>query len=135
MSRPQLSSEAKQALATTIRSLRDRMLRDIRDEAERQYRLSIPLARAGLDEAHQERRRRLDGWLNEGVRASRAKTGRADCVLVEQGVFGAVCGGAEVGRAIPREGRAFIWQQRSVREETLGPEPCCTGMGPVRPGS
>jgi len=69
-----LTPEAKQLLSSTIRDLRERLLRDIHDEAERRYRLSVPLSRAGLDEAHRRRRERLEAWLNERVRASKAKT-------------------------------------------------------------
>jgi hypothetical protein len=70
---PTLTPEAKQLLATTIRGLRSRLLRDIQDEAERRYRLSIPLARAGLDEAHHRRRGRLEVWCEERIRASNPK--------------------------------------------------------------
>ena len=68
-----LTPEAKQLLSTTIRSLRDRLLLDIHDEADRRYRLSVPITKAGLDEAHRRRRERLDGWLDEQVRAAKPK--------------------------------------------------------------
>jgi hypothetical protein len=67
-----LTSEAKQLLATTIRGLRTRLLRDLGDEAERRYRLSVPIDKAGLDEAHHRRRERLEAWLDERVRAGGA---------------------------------------------------------------
>lgn len=68
-----LTPEAKQLLSATIRGLRERLLRDIRDEAERRYHLSVPLDKAGLDEAHRRRRERLEAWIDERVRASKAK--------------------------------------------------------------
>jgi len=67
-----LTSEAKQLLSTTIRGLRTRLLRDLGDEAERRYRLSVPIDKAGLDEAHHRRRERLEAWLDERVRAGGA---------------------------------------------------------------
>jgi len=71
---PTLTPEAKQLLSTTVRGLRERLLRDIRDEAERRYHLSVPLAKAGLDEAHRKKRERLDAWIEERVRAAKPKT-------------------------------------------------------------
>jgi hypothetical protein len=68
-----LSSEAKQLLSATIRGLRERLLRDIRDDAERRYRLAVPVGQAGLDEVRKRRRQRLDAWLDERVRAAKPK--------------------------------------------------------------
>ena len=69
-----LTSEAKQLLSTTIRSLRERLLRDVQDEAERRYHLSIDkIDQAGLDEAHKRRRQRLDAWVDERVRAVKTR--------------------------------------------------------------
>jgi hypothetical protein len=68
-----LTPDAKQLLSTTIRGLRERLLRDIHDEAERQYHLSVGVGQAGLDEAHRKRRERLEAWLDERVRASKPK--------------------------------------------------------------
>lgn len=65
----QLTPDAKAALSRTIRELRTRLLRDIHDEAESVYRLSIKDAdKAGLDEAALERRKRLERWIAERVR-------------------------------------------------------------------
>ncbi len=76
-----LTSEAKRLLAETIRGtqqdpekgLRARLLRAIHDEAERQYRLSVPIADAGLDEVHRRRRERVEGWIDERARATKPK--------------------------------------------------------------
>jgi hypothetical protein len=75
---PTLTPEAKQLLATTIRGLRQRLLRDLGDEAERRYRLSVPLVKAGLDEAHHNRRRRLEAWIDERVRAGGVSSGKTE---------------------------------------------------------
>ncbi|MGB8297152.1 MAG: DNA methyltransferase, partial [Polyangia bacterium] len=71
--RPHLTPEAKQALSATIRSLRERLLRDLGDEAERRYRMSVSIAQAGLAEAPRRRRERLEAWLDERARSSGAK--------------------------------------------------------------
>jgi hypothetical protein len=68
-----LTPDAKQLLSTTIRGLRERLLRDIHDEAERRYHLSVSVGQAGLDEARHRCRQRLDTWLEERVRASKPK--------------------------------------------------------------
>jgi hypothetical protein len=69
-----LTPEAKQALSATIRSLRERLLRDLGDEAERRYRMSVSIAQAGLAEAPRRRRARLEAWLDERARSSGAKS-------------------------------------------------------------
>lgn len=80
-----LTPEAKKLLAETIRGtqqapakgLRAKLLASLRDEAERRYRFAVPLADAGLDEAHRRRRERIEAWLDERARASKPK-GKAD---------------------------------------------------------
>lgn len=73
-----LTSEAKKLLAETIRSLRDKLLLAIHDEAERRYRLSVPLRKAGLDEAHTKRRERIEAWLDEQARAQKTSKKEKD---------------------------------------------------------
>lgn len=76
-----LTPEAKKLLAETVRGsqqapekgLRAKLLRAIHDEADRRYRLSVPIAQAGLDEAHRKRRERLEAWLDQRARATKAK--------------------------------------------------------------
>ncbi len=76
-----LTSEAKKLLAETIRGtkqdpergLRARLLRAIHDEADRKYRLSVPIDDAGLDEAHRRRRERIEQWIAERTRAAKPK--------------------------------------------------------------
>ena len=63
-----LTPEAKKLLAETIRSLRAKLLLAIHDEADRRYRLSVPLREAGLDEAHGKRRERIEEWIDEHAR-------------------------------------------------------------------
>jgi len=78
-----LTSEAKKLLSETIRGtaqnpdkgLRARLLRAIHDEADRRYRLSVSLEKAGLDEIYHKRRERLEAWIAERARAARAKSG------------------------------------------------------------
>lgn len=79
-----LTPSAKKLLAETIRGtqqdpskgLRARLLRDIHAEADRRYRFALPLSDAKLDEAHRKRRQRIEAWLDERVRASKAKSPR-----------------------------------------------------------
>ena len=62
-----LTPDAKKLLAETIRGtaqdpekgIRGRLLRAIHDEADRQYRLSVPIGEAKLDEMHAARRKRI----------------------------------------------------------------------------
>lgn len=76
-----LTPKAKRLLAETIhgtaqdpeRGLRARLLRAIHDEADRRYRLSVPIAEAKLDEAHRRRRERIEAWIYERVRATKPK--------------------------------------------------------------
>jgi len=72
-----LTPVAKSLLSSTIRELRGRLLRDIRDAAEADYRLSIRAHDAGLGESKTIRRRRLDEWLDERVRAAKPKNDKA----------------------------------------------------------
>src|SRR6185312_8504651 len=78
MAGPTLTPEAKQLLSSTIRDLRARLLRDLGDEAERRYRLSVPIAKAGLDEAHRCRRQRLEAWIQERVRSAGLSAGKTE---------------------------------------------------------
>ena len=68
----QLTPEAKQLLSATVRGLRQRLLRDLRDSAEREYRLAVPLGKAGLGEAQRVRRQRLEHWLDAMLRQDTA---------------------------------------------------------------
>ncbi|WP_437872579.1 BREX-6 system adenine-specific DNA-methyltransferase PglX [Sorangium sp. So ce363] len=76
-----LTPEAKKLLAETIRGtaqdpekgIRARLLRAIHDEADRRYRLSVPLGDAGLDEVHRKRRERIEAWIDERARATKPK--------------------------------------------------------------
>jgi hypothetical protein len=68
-----LTPEAKKLLAETIRNLRAKLLLAIHDEADRRYRLSVPLREAGLDEAHARRRERIEAWIDEQARAQKPK--------------------------------------------------------------
>ena len=76
-----MTPDAKKALALTIRGqqssvtnggLRHRMLDDLSIATESAYRLSVRAQDAGLDEAARTKRKRLDSWLDEQVRAQAA---------------------------------------------------------------
>ncbi|WP_411868850.1 BREX-6 system adenine-specific DNA-methyltransferase PglX [Vulcanococcus limneticus] len=64
-----MTPEAKKALSSTIRGLRQRLLDDLHVATESAYRLSVRPQDAGLDEAARTKRKRLDDWLDEQVRA------------------------------------------------------------------
>ncbi len=65
--RVSMSGEAKSWLSTTVRNLRERLLKEFRDSVESTYRLGIPLERAGLSEEQARKRERLKRWLAEQV--------------------------------------------------------------------
>jgi hypothetical protein len=67
-----MTSDAKKALSSTIRGLRQRLLDDLKIATESAYRLSVRAQDAGLDEAARTKRKRLDSWLDEQVRAQAA---------------------------------------------------------------
>jgi hypothetical protein len=64
-----MTPEAKKALSSTIRGLRKRLLEDLHVATESGYRLSVRPQEAGLDEAALTKRKRLDEWLDEQLRA------------------------------------------------------------------
>ncbi len=65
---PGLSPEAKSRLAAVVRSLRERLLKDLGDAVQSTYRLALPLEEAGLGEKIERRRRRLEARLDEEAR-------------------------------------------------------------------
>ncbi|MBI4818896.1 MAG: BREX-6 system adenine-specific DNA-methyltransferase PglX [Deltaproteobacteria bacterium] len=79
-----LTPDAKQQLSTTIRALRERLLRDVHDEADRRYRLSVPIANAGLDAASLHLRQRLDAWLDERARAAKTRSKKDEATTRER---------------------------------------------------
>jgi Eco57I restriction-modification methylase len=65
-----MTPEAKKLLSATIRALRARLLDDLHAATEAEYQLGIARVRdAKLSEAAVRRRRRLEDWLEEQVRA------------------------------------------------------------------
>lgn len=52
-----------------VRSLRERLLKDLGDAVQSTYRLSLKAEQAGLDEEATRRRARLESWLAEQVRS------------------------------------------------------------------
>lgn len=69
-----MTPEAKKALATTIRALRDRLLADLHDATEARYRLGAKADVAGLAAGPATRRARFEAWIDEQVRAQPAAT-------------------------------------------------------------
>ena len=76
-----MTPDAKKALSSTIRGLRQRLLDDLRIATESAYRLSVRAQDAGLDEAARTKRKRLDSWLDEQVRAQAAGGRRRDGLI------------------------------------------------------
>ena len=81
-----MTPEAKSKLSKIIRGtqgsanvgLRGKLLKDLEDETKRRYHLTIKqLSNAGLDEAHTAKRKRLEDWIAEQVRAETGKNKRA----------------------------------------------------------
>ncbi|UJV43994.1 BREX-6 system adenine-specific DNA-methyltransferase PglX [Streptomyces sp. AMCC400023] len=75
-----MTSDAKHALSSTIRSLRARLLEDLHAATETAYRLSVHARDAGLDDAARARRGRLEAWVAEQLRAqgaAKSKGGRS----------------------------------------------------------
>lgn len=73
-----MTSGAKRALSTTIRSLRARLIEDLHAATETAYRLSVHAREAGLDEAARTRRGRLEAWVAEQLRAQGAAKAKGD---------------------------------------------------------
>jgi hypothetical protein len=63
------TAAARKDLARTIRALRERLLADLHDATESAYRLSVGAREAGLDAEGRVKRRRLEAWVEEQVRA------------------------------------------------------------------
>jgi len=73
-----MTSDAKLALANTIKSLRARLLEDLHGAVESAYRMSVRMREAGLEEAARIRRGRFEAWIEEQVRtAGDAASGKA----------------------------------------------------------
>lgn len=64
-----LSPEAKARLATVVRALRERLLKDLGDAVQSTYRLVLKPEAAGLDEEEARRRARREAWFAEQVRS------------------------------------------------------------------
>lgn len=64
-----MTPEAKRELSTTIRAVRTRLLDDLHTATESVYRLSVRTRDAELPEAAEVKRRRLEAWIEEQVRA------------------------------------------------------------------
>jgi hypothetical protein len=65
-----LTSQAKEVLRKKVRALRAQLLEELLDAVKGEYQLGLPPEKAKLPEARRCRRERLDGWLEEQVRAA-----------------------------------------------------------------
>jgi hypothetical protein len=72
-----MTPEAKAKLSKTIRGLRELLLADLEDALRGDYSLGIPAEQAKLPAARAEKRRRLDAWVDEQVRALPEKERKA----------------------------------------------------------
>src|SRR5690606_21567867 len=64
-----LTSAGKEALRKTIRGLREALIAQLKEAAEREYRLGVPLDKARLPEDKAKKRARLEAWADEQGRA------------------------------------------------------------------
>lgn len=71
-----MTSEAKSKLSKAIRSLRERLLTELGEATDREYRMSVRGKDANLDVARTTKRQRLEDWLAEQVRAETGKEKR-----------------------------------------------------------
>ena len=72
-----MTPEAKAKLSKIIRGLRELLLADLEDALRGDYSLGIPAEQAKLPAARAEKRRRLDMWVDEQVRAIPEKERKA----------------------------------------------------------
>jgi hypothetical protein len=63
-----MTTDAKQALKETVRSLRARLLADLHDATESQWQLGVRVQNADLDEATRATRATFEAWAAEQVR-------------------------------------------------------------------
>ena len=69
-----MTPEAKSFLSKTIRSLRSKLLDDFRSSSDSTYKFAISNVKdAKLNDALAARRRRIEAWLQEQVRAETGK--------------------------------------------------------------
>ena len=60
-----MTSDAKGKLSKTIRALRERLLTELSEATDREYRMSVCSQDANLDIARTTKRKRLEDWLAE----------------------------------------------------------------------
>ena len=64
-----MTPDAKATLRRTIGKLRGELLQGFRDAADTTYLLAVRIKQAGLSEAADKRRERLEAWIDEQIRA------------------------------------------------------------------
>lgn len=85
-----LTPSVRRRLSETIRDLRARLLADLHAAVVAEYRLTLPVARSGLSEAAAIKRQRLEGFLEEKVRAGRARDAAGKEEIRKRALEGAV---------------------------------------------
>ncbi|MBK8596377.1 MAG: BREX-6 system adenine-specific DNA-methyltransferase PglX [Holophagales bacterium] len=85
-----LIPSVRRRLSETIRDLRARLLADLHAAVVAEYRLTLPVARSGLSEAAAIKRQRLEGFLEEKVRAGRARDAAGKEEIRKRALEGAV---------------------------------------------
>jgi hypothetical protein len=107
-----LTSVGKEALRKTIRCLRETLIAELKEAAEREFRLGVPLDKARLREDKSEKRKRLEEWLDEQSRAewplaagatSKASAGKGTQSKAKPSK-GAKAKGANAGKLMSAEG-------------------------------
>ncbi|HPA50361.1 MAG TPA: BREX-6 system adenine-specific DNA-methyltransferase PglX [Thermoanaerobaculia bacterium] len=85
-----LTPSVRRRLSETIRDLRARLLADLHEAVVAEYRLTLPIARSGLSEAAAIKRGRLEAFLEEKVRAGRARDAAGKEAIRKRALEGAV---------------------------------------------
>ncbi|MEX0671361.1 MAG: hypothetical protein WD060_12990, partial [Pirellulales bacterium] len=67
-----MTTDAKQALKETVRSLRARLLADLHNATESRWQLGVRVQNADLDEATRATRATFEAWAAEQVRTQAA---------------------------------------------------------------
>jgi hypothetical protein len=112
-----MTTDAKQALKETVRSLRGRLLADLHDATESQWQLGVRMQNADLDEAT---RATFEAWAAEQVRTQAApvapkRAKRATRAKQARGRSAAPDAAVDEGEPERAWGAAPGWQDRSRR--------------------
>ena len=131
----QMTTDAKKALSTTIRGLRERLLTDLNASLDRTYLLAVPTQSAQLNARAKMGRQRLEGWWTsqpDPARARRDTVLRVASTWLNRLVLLRVLEAREEGRRPVITGG---WQSRAYKDfRELAPALCkddSQGMQPL----